>query len=305
MTQATDSLKTCKDRYIQSLVDIGIELDEAVCEAQIVLTTLTGLSIHQLLTGYEQPIGPLSKEFERVLAERLKQVPLQYVLGHTYFMGLKFFVEPGCLIPRPETEHLVEEVLAYIETQKIAQPKILEVGPGSGCICVSILKKCPTAKVTVLEVSSEALAVTIKNAREHGVESRLTTIKADFFSEIGQKAALQAILDGLDILVSNPPYINPVDMETLAPEVKEYEPLIALAGLDADGMGFYRAFAGILAERGNWSPHRTVALLVEVGYDQAEAVSQIFAASGLKQIRRIKDLSGIERVVFAIAASSI
>ncbi len=305
MTQASDSLKQCKDRYIQSLVDIGIELEEAQCEAQIVLTTLLDLSPHQLLTRYDQAIGSASKEFERVLTARLQRMPLQYVLGHTYFMGLKFIVAPGCLIPRPDTELLVEQVLAYIADNKLVNPWIFEVGPGSGCICVSILKKCPSAKATVLEVSPAALAITWQNAKEQGVDSRLTSIEVDFFSDKGQEAASKAILDGIDIFVSNPPYVTPSDMQTLAAEVKDYEPTIALAGPGSDGMGFYRCFAKILGACQNSLANRQVALIVEVGYDQGALVAELFVSSGLGQIKTIKDLSGIQRVVFALASGSI
>lgn len=305
MTQASDSIKQCKDRYIQSLVDIGIELEEAQCEAQIVLTTLMDLTPHQLLTRYDQAIGLVHQEFDRVLSARLQRMPLQYVLGHTYFMGLKFVVAPGCLIPRPDTELLVEQVLAYIADNKLTSPWIFEVGPGSGCICVSILKKCPSARATVIEVSAEALAITRQNAREHGVDSRLESIEADFFSDKGQEAASKAILDGIDIFVSNPPYINPTDMRTLAPEVKDYEPTIALAGPGADGMGFYRDFAKILGACQNSLANRQVALIVEVGYDQGAFVAEIFANCGLGQIRTIKDLSGIQRVVLALARGCI
>jgi len=305
LTPTSDSIKQCKDRYIKSLVDIGIELEEAQCEAQIVLTTLMDLSLNQLLTRYNDAIGSAHQEFDRVLAARLQRMPLQYVLGHTYFMGLKFIVAPGCLIPRPDTELLVEQVLAYIADNKLTSPWIFEVGPGSGCICVSILKKCPSAKATVLEVSAEALAITRQNAKEHGVDSRLTCIEADFFSDNGQEAASNAILDGIDIFVSNPPYINPNDMQTLAPEVKDYEPTIALAGPGSDGMGFYQCFAKILGASQNHLANRQVALMVEVGYDQGALVADLFASSGLGQIRTIKDLSGIQRVVFALASGCI
>jgi release factor glutamine methyltransferase len=217
-----------------------------------------------------------------MVARRARREPLQYILGTQEFMGLEFEVSPAVLIPRRDTEVLVEEAVK----RSLPAARILDIGAGSGCIAVALAKALPQAEVWGVEKSPEALALAQRNAGQHGV--RMTLFEGSLFEPFPGQT--------FDLIVSNPPYIPTGDLENLQPEVRDYEPWGALDG-GADGLDFYRliisAAPGYLT-LGGW-------LLFEVGLGQAEAVLGLFAAAGLfGECFTARDAAGIERVVGGI-----
>lgn len=228
-----------------------------------------------------------SEIFEDFFDQRLNHRPIQYIVGNQEFMGLDFFVEEGVLIPRNDTEILVEEVLSYLE--KIEKPTVMDIGTGSGAISVSIAKHADGCKVYSLDVSDKALEIGAKNAESNKVKDRISFIKSDLFENVD-------IEEGVDVIVSNPPYIRREDMKTLERQVREYEPDLALDG-GMDGLDFYRRIVGDSS-----SYIKTGGLIAfELGHDQARDVAKILKESGeYDRINIVKDLSGIERVVTGI-----
>ncbi len=223
----------------------------------------------------------LSPEQEQLYRERIEKrashVPVQHITGKAYFMGLEFFVNEHVLIPRFDTEVLVEEVLKRTKEGAC----ILDMCTGSGCILLSVLYEKKDCIGVGADISERALAVAQKNADSLGISASF--VHTDLFEHIAGK---------YDIIVSNPPYIRTDVIDTLEVEVKEHEPVLALDGM-ADGLYFYRKIVAqapeFLRENGY--------LCFEIGYDQGEAVSVLMKDGGFEQVTVIKDLSGLDRVV--------
>ena len=232
----------------------------------------------------------LLKEYELSVNKRKEHIPLQYIVGETEFMGLKFKVNSNVLIPRQDTETLVEEALKHLED--VEKPEILDMCTGSGCILLSLLLERQDACGTGVDVSPEALEVAKKNAGILKVENRADLVESDLFSapyfcEKGGKDSGK-----YDILISNPPYIATEEIETLMEEVRLHDPRKALDGME-DGLYFYRkitAEAGRYLKPGGW-------LLYEIGCTQGEAVSTMMKAAGFTGVQIVKDLPGLDRVV--------
>ncbi len=217
--------------------------------------------------------------YMQLIQRRALHVPLQYIIGSQEFMGLEFFVTPLVLIPRQDTELLVEEAL------KISDGKtVLDMCTGSGCIIISIAKLVKLKKAVGVDISDDALELAVRNADHQ--EVRVEFIRSDLFERV----------EGYyDVIVSNPPYIPTKVINTLMPEVKVHEPLLALDGRE-DGLFFYRRITADLKKhlcsKGS--------ILFEIGHDQGEAVSRILEEEGFKDIMIKKDLSGLDRIVSAI-----
>ncbi len=259
------------------LAEKGVE--NARLEAEWLLCATTGMDRVGLYVNFEKPLTDAELAAYRALvARRAKREPLQYLLGSQEFCGLDFLVVPAVLIPRHDTELLVEEGLRHAPAAR----SVLDIGVGSGCIAVALAKALPDADVRGVEKSPAALVLAQQNIERHAV--RVTLFEGSLFEPFaGQR---------FDLIVSNPPYIPTADLATLQPEVREYEPLSALDG-GVDGLDFYRQIIPAAPEHltpGGW-------LMVEVGIDQAEAVQGMFAASGFTDIFTAKDPSLIDRVV--------
>lgn len=252
--------------------------------------------------------GPEAERFEEWVKHREKRIPLQQITGHQEFMGLDFGVNEHVLIPRQDTEVLVETVLGDMrdgvsrrehhwvsgtewsrENDKSDGSKLLRVldmCAGSGCIGISIERLAPV-RVSVLgvDISDEALKVAKANGVRLGCV-HYDAVKSDLFEQIDGK---------YEVIVSNPPYIPTEVIRSLETEVKDHEPMLALDG-EADGLAFYRriieAAPEYLVENGR--------IYVEIGYDQGESVSELFRQSGFGEIRVIRDLAGLDRVVTAV-----
>ena len=216
-------------------------------------------------------------EYERVLEKRAEHVPLQYITGEQEFMGMTFKVNSNVLIPRQDTEVLVEEVLKALGPRM----EVLDVCTGSGCILLSILKNAPTVRGTGSDVSKQALLVAKENARLHGLEAEW--VRGNLFDNVSGR---------FDVIVSNPPYIPQAQIPTLMPEVQLFEPLAALDG-GVDGLDFYRRIAALAPEY----LKEDGLLFFEIGCDQAEDVRRIMTESGFAELSVEKDLAGLERVV--------
>lgn len=217
------------------------------------------------------------KEYESILKKRAEHIPLQYITGEQEFMGLSFHVNSNVLIPRQDTETLVEEAL------KVVKPgmKVLDMCTGSGCIIISILKNVPEIEGLGVDISKQALIVAKENARSNEVAV-----------EFERSNLFEKITDKFDVIVSNPPYIPTDDILGLMPEVANFEPREALDG-SADGLEFYRRIIKDSREHlkeNGW-------ILFEIGCDQGAAVSEMLDYAGFKEIRVIKDLARNDRVV--------
>ncbi len=260
--------------------DKGIESSRL--EAELLLSATLGLDRIGLYVNFERPLDAdeLAAFRERV-RRRAQREPLQYILGETEFWSLMFNVDAAVLVPRADTEVLVEEALARVA----GAARVLDVGTGSGAIAIALAHDKPEIQVTALDCSEPALEVARSNARRNGVADRVICLAGDL-------AALPA--GPFEMVVSNPPYIPTKDWQGLMPEVRDHEPRLALDG-GGDGLEAYRQLArqacSILVP-GGW-------LLVEVGIDQAEEVSALFKAAGLKEIGQRDDYAGIPRVVMA------
>lgn len=218
-----------------------------------------------------------AEEFESVLNKRAEHVPLQYITGEQEFMGLTFHVNDAVLIPRQDTETLVEEAL------KIIRPgmKVLDMCTGSGCILISILKNVVDVEGFGYDISKQAINVAKENAKLNDVAA--TFERSDLFDNV---------VDKFDVIVSNPPYIPTAEITELMPEVAMYEPFKALDGKE-DGLHFYRK---IIAECREYLTDTGV-ILFEIGYNQGEAVSELLEKAGFTSVRVVKDLAGNDRVV--------
>lgn len=216
-------------------------------------------------------------EYKIALKKRAEHVPLQYIIGETEFMGLKFKVNSNVLIPRQDTETLVEEAL------KVVAPgmHVLDLCTGSGCIIVSILYNVPQAEGTATDISKQALLVAKENAKQNGVQVNFE--RSDLFD---------AVTGVFDVIVSNPPYIPSGEVPKLMPEVRSFEPMEALDGRE-DGLYFYRKIVASCPE--HLKPGGRI--LFEIGYDQGRAVSGLLEEAGFQEIRIVKDLAGNDRVV--------
>jgi protein-(glutamine-N5) methyltransferase, release factor-specific len=222
--------------------------------------------------------------FAVYLNRRASREPLQYIRGHQEFYGLDFDVTPDVLIPRPETEILVENAIK--DLQSVENANFCEVGIGSGCISISILHSLPTATANGLDISEKALKVAQRNAEKHGVSSRLRLIKSDVFDALaGQR---------FDIIVSNPPYVPQKDFDSLQAEVRDFEPQIALT----DGVDGLSIIERIVARAPQYL-RPGGGLLMEIGFGQAEAVEQMFNRKIWAHFELLDDLQSIPRTVRA------
>jgi release factor glutamine methyltransferase len=257
-------------------------IPEAVLEAELLLECAMDKERIYLHLHRNQNASEIDQEkYQSYIADRCLHQPLQYIVGQTEFYGLKFQSDKRVLIPRPETEILVEEVL---ENWQPGFLSILDIGTGSGIIAIALAKHLASAMVTATDYSPEALDLAQENIKLHGLESRVSLVQADLFPEGNEK---------FDCIVSNPPYIPSGQVAGLQPEVSLCEPVMALDG-GADGLKFYRRIAGDVADRLNHPGF----VALEVGMGQAEMVSKMMSrALPASEIFIKKDLAGINRVV--------
>jgi release factor glutamine methyltransferase len=258
-------------------------IDEAALDARLLTVEALEIAALDLVLGAEQPIGEAGAEhLAAMMARRLAREPVARILGLRGFWGLPFRLSPETLVPRPDTETVVEVALAGI-ADRSAPIGILDLGTGSGCILVALLHELPAATGLGLDRSPGALATARDNAMMNEVGSRAAFAASDWAS---------AIEGRFDLIVANPPYIPAADIETLDPEVAEHDPRAALDG-GPDGLAAYRT---ILADayRLLAAPGR---LILEIGYDQANSVAAVGLAAGFPPPQLTRDLGGNPRVL--------
>lgn len=220
------------------------------------------------------------------IRKRAQHIPLQHLTHQGYFMGYEFFVNENVLVPRQDTEVLVEEALSLIKEKEV--PQILDMCTGSGCILLSILLEREDALGTGVDLSEKALSVAEKNRETYHLKTRAELIKSDMF----QSGYFEGKKESFDIIVSNPPYIPTEEIEKLQAEVRFHDPFMALDGKE-DGLYFYRIIAknaGEYLKPGGF-------LACEIGCDQGEDVKKMFESCGFSDVKVIKDLAGLDRVV--------
>lgn len=254
-------------------------------DADLIIMHVMDLTKNELLVKDIDVPDALAVEVNAYLNRRAAGMPVQYIVGKTEFMSLEFEVNKDTLIPRQDTEILVEAIINKYKNS--SEPvKILDIGCGSGCIGISLARYLPNADITELDISEKALNVAKRNAERNMVSGRVKFVCRDINDGIDDK---------YDCIISNPPYIPTDDLLELQPEVIEFEPITALDGGD-DGLDFYR----IIIE--NVSPKKGGIIAFEVGINQAYGVADMMHLKGYTNIETIKDLSGIERVVLGYAA---
>ncbi len=227
--------------------------------------------------------------FDEFIRRRAGREPFHYIVGRKEFFGLDFEVSPDVLIPRPETEILVEEAIRFLST--LSDPAFCEIGVGSGCISISILHSNLRATAVAGDISDPALSLAARNARVHHVSNRLSLRRSDIFEGIGGE---------FDLIVSNPPYIPDDDCHSLQPEVGLFEPHSALFG-GPDGLAAVKRIldgAPRLLRRGGL-------ILIEIGFGQADKVREIFLQADWRNIHFLNDLQGIPRIAAAQIASDL
>lgn len=280
-------LKTLQ-KFRQELKQLFLEhqIESPETDAGLLLMHILGINKTQLLTK-DLTLTPTQETQVMELATRRAQgEPVHYLLGSCPFMDLEFYVNPATLIPRPETELLVEVVLEYLKENQ--QPTTLwDIGCGSGCIGISLAHSCKSLQVVELDISEQALKTAEKTAKKYGLQDRIQFLHHDI---------LGGMPEGLTqprVIVSNPPYIPTKDVEQLMTDVKDYEPRSALDG-GADGLDFYRKIVqdAPLPEGG--------LLAFEIGYDQGEAVPRLMKEAGYQKIELLQDLSGLDRIVTGV-----
>lgn len=259
-------------------------IENAVAEAHWILRSVLGLTPMELvLRGSEPADVPSIERIQEIVKKRLAHAPLQYLLGTQEFMSLEFIVTPDVLIPRADTETLVEHVLENWMNQGFTA---LDIGTGSGCIALSLAHYNQRAYVRGVDVSARALAVARRNAEKLMLADRTVFEQRDILRE--------TIFGQYDVIVSNPPYIETDVIPTLEPDVCRHEPRLALDG-GADGLDFYRRIIQIAPER----LHPAGMLAFEVGNTQADQVAELMER-GFAAIQIVKDLCGVPRVVSGV-----
>lgn len=261
----------------------GLGLERPRLETEALLASSLGVDRLWLYTHYDKPlVGPELVAFRQAVIRRSRREPLQYIIGQWDFWSLEFAVSPNVLIPRQETEHLVEFTL------KIAKSAdwILDLCTGCGNIAISLAKEMPSASFWATDITPEALKIAVRNAKTHHVLDRICFLMGDLFAPIKKQKVR------FDIILCNPPYIPTQKIDKLQPEVKDFEPRLALDG-GADGLNFYRRLVpeaiGFLKPSGY--------LIMEIGSDQAQAVQGMLYHQGYQDVEIIKDYAGLDRVI--------
>lgn len=266
-----------RDRFVSA----GISASLAALDAEVLARQVLGWDRARFLTDRnERATSRFVLNYEPLVARRERREPVSYILGTREFWGLELEVGPDVLIPRPETELIVEETVAVVD--RGGRPCIVDVGTGSGCIAIALAREIPGARLIATDVSAEALAVARRNAARHGVLDRITFVRTSFLDGIGGK---------VDVIVSNPPYVPSVSERGLTPEVRDYEPRVAVFS-GADGLEGVRSVldsAVLRLRTDGW-------LIVEFGCGQDDSVAALVEQTpGLQLTKMRGDLQDIPR----------
>ncbi|PID61982.1 MAG: protein-(glutamine-N5) methyltransferase, release factor-specific [Ignavibacteriae bacterium] len=256
--------------------------------AELLLSDILSCKRLDLYLKFDQPLNEEEKtKYRESIKRRGKREPLQYIIGKVEFYGLEFLVNKNVLIPRSETEILIETILGSIPKDK--ELYILDIGTGSGNIPITLSLNLPNAKISSIDKNNESINVAELNATKHNLNGNVNLINIDFYDFIKTNK------NKFDIIVSNPPYVSQNDFNELEPELKEYEPQEALTDF-SDGYKFYKDILlninSLLKEKGK--------LFFEIGLGQSNEIKKMMIDAGLANIKTINDLQGIERVIFGV-----
>ena len=258
-------------------------IDGASIDAYALLSHLLNCGRNELFVNGENKLNEQTKtKYFEMVARRAKHEPVQYITNHCEFMSLSFYVNSNVLIPRPDTEILVEAVIDEFREKKAAG---LDLCTGSGCIAVSVAYYCRNVVMLASDISEEALVIAKQNASSNGVLRKIMFVKSDMFAKITRQKKF-------DFLISNPPYIETDMIKTLGKNVKDYEPKTALDG-GSDGLRFYKK----IAEQAYQFLNPNASIYLEIGFNQAEMVLRLLHEAGFKKTAVLKDLSGLDRVI--------
>lgn len=276
-----DVIKWGKE-YLKNNADETYNLD-----AEVLIMYVLNFDKVKLFTSNDYILKDFQiNEYQNLIEKRAKGMPVKYITGKCEFMSLDFNVNINTLIPRPDTEILVESVIEKIKDKNYNEKiKIIDIGTGSGAISVSIAYYCKNTLITAVDISRKALDIAIENAKINNVYEKIEFIESDLFKNVKY--------NNYDIIVSNPPYIKTDEIKTLMPSVKDYEPVSALDG-GKDGLYFYRK---ICKNAKNYLKHGGM-IFFEIGYDEAKDVYKIMKENGFYNIEVKKDLSNLDRVVY-------
>ncbi len=263
-------------------------VDSPRLQIELMLAHVLGMPRLKLYLSFERTVSETELAILRELVRRRgNREPVQHIIGTVSFCGHELAVNRDVLIPRPETELLAEQCWSWLERKESESPRILDIGTGSGCIAVAVAARCPKAKVTAVDISSAALEVARSNATRHGLADRIVFLHGDVFVPLLQDARF-------DLIVSNPPYIPTAEIARLEPEVRDYEPRVALDG-GGDGLVFGRRLAAEAPahlESGGW-------LAVEFGDGQAGELEACFTSAGWTVESVVADHQDRPRILIA------
>ncbi len=263
-------------------------------EAEILLSYFLEMSRSEIYLNSGRVLKNIEKtQLEKKIQKRIENIPLQYITKHQEFMGMDFLVEKGVLIPRPETEILVDEVIKRFKNYKYFNNlKVADLGTGTGIIAICIAKFINNIIIYATDISKKSLQIALKNAQKHECKDKIIFLQGDLFEPFMGKIGK----NNLDGIISNPPYIDSYDFESLPPEIKDNEPKIALSG-GIDGLDYYRK----IIKKSPQYLKKNGFVALEVGLNQSKIVKELINRENKydKNIKIVKDYSGIDRVVIA------
>jgi release factor glutamine methyltransferase len=270
---------------------LGAGIESAQIDAEVLLRRVLGIEKAQLYSTLDVPLSTDQQlQFQEMLLRRAQHEPVAYITGRKEFWSLDFIVTADVLIPRPETELLVEVGLERLAHFVDKAPLILDIGTGSGVIAVCLAKERFDAGISAVDISAAALETARTNVKRHGVSDRVHLMRGDLFVTLGAKTRV------FDLIVSNPPYVRTGEISLLAPEIRDWEPMTALEG-GVDGMDIYRRIIEEAHEYLAPGGH----IVLEIGADLGKTVTELFTRSGYYgQVSVYRDYAGKDRVVAAV-----
>jgi release factor glutamine methyltransferase len=271
-------------RASEYLRDASVPND--LLDAQTLLAEALGCDRTYLIINYNKALteNELAR-YQALIERRASGEPLQYITGHQEFFGLEFEVTPDVLIPRPETEIIIEETIRIVERGEFIRPLIVDAGTGSGCIAVTLAREIDRLRAIATDISTAALLVAKRNATRHGMIDRIDFIAADLFEAFSESPFA-------DIIISNPPYVSHRELATLQREVRDWEPKVALTDFD-DGLSFYRRLLGEAPARLKAGGY----LICEMGFTQSDVITAMIDPAIWAEPIILMDLQGIPRTI--------
>jgi release factor glutamine methyltransferase len=254
--------------------------------AELLLADILNCTRLKLYLSFDRPLSDAEKEKYRELIQRRgKFEPLQYITGKVEFFGLEYIIRPNVLIPRPETEFLIETII--LKYDKAAPLKILDIGAGSGIIPVALAKNFQNAEILSVDINEDAVGCALENARKHEVEGNVSFELMDIL-----KDGFENKLKEYDLIVSNPPYVSEMEFQTLQKEITDYEPKEAVTDF-GDGLTFYKRIVSLCPEKLKAGG----SVYFEIGNGQSESISRLLSDNNFMEIEIVKDLQKIDRII--------